>query len=310
MLKHCFAYALVAVLFISVATQERKTQPRQPNTKPKEQNTNTQPVSTPVNNSSSQINNAAEAEREREQKERDAKDDAFKAEQLRQNEIVANATFWMAVFAGINLLVAVAYAIFAALTLRAVKAQSHHAGEQVKKMQGQLEVMNKQAEAAKIAAEAAQKSVDVAERSLIVSMRPYVEVGARLKTFELDRQAEIELILFNEGNSIAENVFINYTMTITDLPGLPTAKEFFKTAPIKVLPHKAMPILVFSKIMWEQPYNAIRYGPAKFFCFGNGSYSGLGGTYPLEFCFVYRKETRALGNCADLEVQGKKQGPT
>ncbi|MGI8732675.1 MAG: hypothetical protein ACR2LM_05165 [Pyrinomonadaceae bacterium] len=148
MLKHIFAYALVAALF-GWAAQERKSPPNESDAARKQQDTKAQPTSTPIENPSPQIDNPSDAASSSQSQERNAEDDASKAQQLRQNQIIANASLWMAIFAGLNLVVASVYAYFALKTLRAVEQQSRHAGEQVNVMRDQLTVTQGQLDAMK-----------------------------------------------------------------------------------------------------------------------------------------------------------------
>ena len=121
--RHVFTCALV-VFFVLLGAQERKSQPRKPNRQTQGSEAQRNPNPAPLHSSTPQINNEREAERETYQKERDAKQDALQAQQTRQNQIIANATYWMAVFAGVNLFVAITYAFFAFFTLLAVRKQT------------------------------------------------------------------------------------------------------------------------------------------------------------------------------------------
>lgn len=235
MLKYSFSYALVAVLFV-LAAQERKSQPNRTNAEKQQQNANAQPVTTPVNNPSPQINDEAEAGRERYQKERDAKEDAFKTEQSRQNRIVVRATVWIAIATALNVVVALVYAVVALLQLAEIKKQAAHAGEQVgamqdnlaetrkitshnektvEAMQGQLDAMKEQAQIMgesliqtkrAIAASDAQVhiaalAVETAEKSAIYAQRAYLSVAKG----EI-RGSGFLLRIENSGNSPANDV--------------------------------------------------------------------------------------------------------
>jgi hypothetical protein len=135
---------ILAALFLVYCAQDITTQPRNRNRQSQAQQSTSQPSPTPVDNRQAEIDNAAKAERERYEKAREAKEDSFREEQARQNRIISGASFWMAVFAGINLFVAVVYAGFAWLTLRAVKRQADHASEQVGVTRGQLTAMDRE----------------------------------------------------------------------------------------------------------------------------------------------------------------------
>lgn len=125
---------IILTLLFLFCTQNVAAQPRNSNRHPQAQQPANQPSPTPVDNRQAEIDNAAKAERERYEKERNAKEDAFRDEQARQNRTISDATFWMAVFAALNLLVAGVYSFFAYRTLKAVDKEATHAGEQVTKM--------------------------------------------------------------------------------------------------------------------------------------------------------------------------------
>jgi hypothetical protein len=134
----------LALLVCACCAQSATAQARNRDRQPQTQQTDSQPSPTPVDNRQTEIDNAAKAERERYEKERDTKEDAFRQEQARQNRVIVQATYWMAVFAGINLLVAGVYAVFAYRTLKAVDKQANHASEQVGKMGDQLTAMERE----------------------------------------------------------------------------------------------------------------------------------------------------------------------
>lgn len=69
----------------------------------------------------SEIDNAGKDESESYRKERDAKDDAFKAEQLRQNWIITKATVWITFATCLNFIVGIVYAVFAGRQLKAME---------------------------------------------------------------------------------------------------------------------------------------------------------------------------------------------
>ncbi|HWN10974.1 MAG TPA: hypothetical protein VNO50_17180 [Pyrinomonadaceae bacterium] len=133
MRNYGFICALVAVLFLAAA-QELKSQPNESNSKRQQQ----QPAGTPSPVLQSPVNDAAEASREAYRKERDAKDDEFRADQFAQNQIIAKASdriFWAT---ALNFVIA---AIFAFFTLRAVTKQAEYAGEQARTMHNEFELM-------------------------------------------------------------------------------------------------------------------------------------------------------------------------
>lgn len=221
MRKHTFVCALVAVVSLSAA-QERQSQPSQRNAQPKTQDANAQPVSTPIHNPSPQIDNAAEAERERERKKTDAEDVAFKSEQLRQGRIIVWATVAMAIFAGLNVVVAVIYAFYARKTLKAIKEQSGHASDQAiaaktaaEMAQGQLVAMQSQERAQYQSLEAMRDQAKIMDRSLVLGTRAYV--GVHSIVFDPHKQ-RIFLHIENIGKVPAKisNVTIELIIRVPD----------------------------------------------------------------------------------------------
>src|SRR6266545_2798288 len=70
------------------------------------------------------VNDSGEGTSEAQNKERDAKEQAFKTEQLNQNRIIKNATIVIAVFTALNVLIAGVYAYFAGRQWQAVRRQA------------------------------------------------------------------------------------------------------------------------------------------------------------------------------------------
>jgi hypothetical protein len=126
-----------AALFVLFGGQATEGQPRRSQPQSQTQQPQPQPTATPSAESQNSVGHAAETESERYRKERDAKEDAFRAEQQKQNWIIAGAAL-------ANLIAAAAYVIIAVFTLFAINKQARHAEEQVGKMSDQLEAINKQ----------------------------------------------------------------------------------------------------------------------------------------------------------------------
>src|SRR6266852_9507683 len=99
MLKHCICCVCVGLILLS-SPHKFNAQPTQANGRPKTQQAKPQPSTTSLNNSNAQIDNSANAASPSQNQERDAKDEAFKMEQLRQNRIIAEATVYIAIFGG------------------------------------------------------------------------------------------------------------------------------------------------------------------------------------------------------------------
>jgi hypothetical protein len=209
---------VVILLFMLLLTGEKvNAQPTQTAGRGEQQQTASQSPSPTVNNPHPQIDNPANAASSGENKERDAKDNAFKAEQLRQSRVIVRATVWIAVFSGLSFGAVLVYAIVSLLQWREIKKQAGHAGEQVGAMQGQLDAIEKQAgimdqslvETRNIvsqnerAVEAAEKSVKAVQDSTLYAQRAYISV-----TPEPSDQYHFQLRIENSGNTPASDVEI------------------------------------------------------------------------------------------------------
>ena len=121
-------------------------QPTKSKSQAKEQQANSQSTATPPNEGRSEVNNPANATSSSHSQKSNPENDPFQAEQLRQSGIITTATVWIAIFGGLSFIAVAVYAIFSFKQFRAIDRQATRAGEQVDKMQGQLDVMNRQAE--------------------------------------------------------------------------------------------------------------------------------------------------------------------
>lgn len=130
MLKHSLCCLCVG-LIISSGPQEPKSKPAQANRSAKQHNANSQPSTTPLNNPSAQIDNPANAASSSESQKGDAKDDAFKTEQLRQNRIIVRATVWIAIFSGLSFAAVAVYSIVSYKQWEAMKGQAESMDESV-----------------------------------------------------------------------------------------------------------------------------------------------------------------------------------
>jgi len=202
---------LILVFMLLLAGEKVNAQPTQTNGRAEEKQTNSQPSTTPLDNRQTNIDNAANAASPSQNQERDAKDDPFKAEQLRQNRIIAKATIYIAIFGGLSFIAALIYAIVSIKQWKAIDKQATHAGEQLTEtrnlliqdeltfrenqrqanatrnmMQGQLDAMKEQAEIMRKQA----KSMD---QSVVFGLRAYLgihSVGINLETKRFYLQVE------------------------------------------------------------------------------------------------------------------------
>jgi len=176
---------LLLTCLLFCGSQEIKAQPRNANTETKQQQAVNSP--SPVLRQSP-VNDAAEAASEAYRKERDAKDDVFRDEEVRQGRIVSTATeriFWATAF---YVFVTAIYAAFAFLTLKQIKKQATNTGEQLEAMkkqsrtmrgtwqvmrrqteavEKQLEAINKQEAHLSAQVEAAKEAADMAKGQLV-----------------------------------------------------------------------------------------------------------------------------------------------
>ncbi len=223
------AFAAVVVIALLLTPQawhqQSHAQPSQPNSQASKDQANDQPANTSGQQSSAQVNEESEAARRREQQERDAKEAAFKAEQLRQNRIVVWATVFIAISGFLSLLASFIYAMVSVKTLRAVKQQANSAGEQVAKMQEQLTLMSEQTEAIKAQAEAseisakaaetsavaAKQTAEVALKSFITAERPEIYFKrTQLYPLEIGKQTRAMFLACNGGRITAYKVAIEF----------------------------------------------------------------------------------------------------
>jgi hypothetical protein len=264
MRKH-FIYALVAVLFL-LAAQERSAQPSQTNAQNKIENT-AQQVSTPINSPSPQIDNSAKPESEGERKEREAKEEHFKSEQLRQNWIMVWATVLIAILTVVALILNVVFGT----------------------------VSYKQWETAKTAANAAEKSANAAEESVHMmtrSERPEITLALKIGDLAVDHPTEMEFDVFNAGKTTAYNFGIHISCEIKAVPfgGVldygkpnPAAAE-----PIRPQKHKFIHTMPWLFPLDIQLLDDIQNERAMFFIYGVMWYEdSAGNKYEEPFCRRY-----------------------
>jgi hypothetical protein len=225
---------ILALLFLVCCGPEVHTQRRTANRKAQREQAQPQPSPTVTQPSENEIDKAAKAERERYEEDRDAKEDAFREDQARQNRIITAATVGMGVIAALNFIVAIIYALFAYRTLKAVDKQATHANEQVGKMGDQLEemrlqrtTMRRQAIAAVSEARSTRdtltetKTLVRQNEGVLESMRKQVEImgiaveprlrisNIRLENFSVGTWPIILVSIVNEGATDARGISLH-----------------------------------------------------------------------------------------------------
>lgn len=157
---------LLLVILITLFGQQGNSQPSANNRQPGKQQANSQPSPAPPDEGKAQVHDEAEAQSRAERKERDAKEDAFKAEQLRQNRVIVQANVWLAIFGGLSFFTACIFAIISYRQWRVIQKQTTHAGEQVEKMERQLDAMKEQGRLMSESIAQNERSVIAAEKSV------------------------------------------------------------------------------------------------------------------------------------------------
>ena len=159
-------------------------------------------------NPHTEIDNPANAASSGESKERDAKDEAFKAEQFRQNRIIARATVFIAIFGGLSFGAALVYALVSVKQWKAINKQATHAGEQVGKMQGQLDAMKDQ--------ERAMRDALTENRKIFyLGQRAYLAItGFQFGRLDVDEEPVIQFGITNAGRTPAWAVRIRLILSI------------------------------------------------------------------------------------------------
>lgn len=237
---------LILVFMLLVTGEKVNAQPTQTNRRAEEKQTNSQPPVTPLDNRQAQIDNSANTASPSQNQERDAQAESFKAEQLRQNRIIAKATVYIAIFGGLSFLAALIYAIVSIRQWKAIDKQANHAGDQLIEtrnllaqnewafratqrhanatraqmqkqsaaMQGQLDAMKEQGGLMREsfaqnerAVKAAEDHARIAEESLNVGDAPYFGITGMVFTdFDLDRYPGVDFGLMNGGKTPAWHV--------------------------------------------------------------------------------------------------------
>ena len=183
---------IVNLLFIVVVWMNvANAQPGKQNANTKAPSASNQVTETPQAISPIEAVTNTSAESEAYRKERDAKDDTFRTKQTEQNEVIKNATFWIAIITGCNLFLAIVFAIFGGLQWRAVLRQGA-----------------------------------IMERQLEAADRPWLRVDVESVgplTFDNSCTFDVQLIAKNVGRSVAVNA------TVTLMTFVPPLVENFDT---------------------------------------------------------------------------------
>lgn len=143
----------------------------------------------------------------------DAPSDAFQRTQTKQYWVLVGTSVVTAV-------VLIVYTVFAGLQWREIKQQAARAGEQVGKMQGQLDAMNRQADNSdKLLAETAslvkqtERSIEVTQQNSIYAQRAYVAIPKG------DVAGNVfKLRIENSGNTPANDVIVAVEVDLGYLP--------------------------------------------------------------------------------------------
>lgn len=110
-------FRFIIFLAVLLTAQQINAKPTADNSHLAKQQSNANSVITPLNNADPQINDKSDAESRAANKERDDEEKAFKTAQLQQNQTIADATNWIAIFGGLSFLAAFIYAIAAGFQL-------------------------------------------------------------------------------------------------------------------------------------------------------------------------------------------------
>jgi|GEM_PF-4614752 len=132
-------------------------------------------------------------------KEQQAKEEAFRNEQLHQNGVIEQSTVFIAVFSGLSFLAVVAYAYTAFKQWKAIEKQAEHASAAVDKMQEQLEGIREQARIMNDSLAETRNIVTQNERAVAASERQASSTYDSVKAAE--RNADIALETFYIGES-------------------------------------------------------------------------------------------------------------
>ncbi len=159
-----------------------------------------------------------------------------------------------------------------------------------------------QANTSDVTAKSAQRSAEIAREAMIVTSRPYVVAFAEpFGRLEANQVAELSVRFVNDGNSPAE-VTTMMQFVFSDSPAFtPTAlvkadaNEFSMIRyfqPTVVAPHREVSETVTSGLsLTTKDFEAIRKFEKWLIFYGQGSYKGVGGPYPINICRMYHYDS-------------------
>ena len=172
------------------------------------------------------------------------------------------------------------YAFFAYNQWQAMESQATAMRGQLTAMQEQLTTMQDQA------------------NSMREGLRPYIVSQVWLTKFD-GQEMEVKLVLVTGGSSPAKDVTINYGFVIGDAASS-TCSDFEsrgrKSGPFTILPEQQYPIVIRSTLSGPEIEATRSRTSSLFFC-GKGSFSGIGGNYPIQVCGEYIQEFKSFSEC-------------
>lgn len=171
------------------------------------------------------------------------------------------------------------------LVLVVITVQAYIYNEQRKLMNHQRVVMDEQ--------------LKVVQQTLTETMRPHVGVVVNLENgLFADLPIVVQIEFHNEGNSPTDIVG-ETNLVVSKAQGI--NRDFDGADPFEVsnvLPHKPSTVVVISKgTLTADQVQGIENGDLFFYFFGKGSYSGIGGPYPIEFSVAWIPKRDAFAHC-------------
>lgn len=179
----------------------------------------------------------------------------------------------------------------------ASQTQAKAATDQAKASQTQAETAKQSIGIAASAASAAQQSAKIAQESMVVSTRPYVIASiSPLTAVVAGETIKVSVQFSNDGNSPAEVTAVMHFVLLNDpLPPkklLITDPDTFSMGTYYqatvVPPHRDRGIMISAgKPFTADDIKAITHLDKWLIFYGEGSYKGVGGKYPIEICLLY-----------------------
>jgi uncharacterized protein YoxC len=187
-----------------------------------------------------------------------------------------------------------------------IKAQTNTLNESLAETRKSVNAAQKQADASmsqantsQISARTAAQSADIAKQAMAVGTRPYVGIGASLSSLNPNEPMKGEFQIFNEGNSSTEITF-EYNIRL-DTVIRPDFKNAAARKPLLVLPRGHRVVQIQSLTMSEERVKAVNANTLYLLIFVRGTYTGVGGPYKIEDCFIYRTEIKVFAECSDVQ---------